>query len=565
MHTAAHEKRIAYPGLKTLVEGTKAMKITTALKSWLQEKAGLKADAADADVKAAASTALVDGKLDAKTFGELQADPDAEKAAGFEAKLDAVLGRMSAIETKMAGGTGTETPPASGEKPAGEKGGEAAGTKKASAFEKMFAGSSGDGSGEEVVTVRVKGAHESYATERKSAYFPERMNNGRKHPLAGQRIFEGGKEQKRFIDHPSDLDQAVAGAYVKFAIHSETGGRGIPQVLKMTQHDMDLMQWALHNAKWGGVIHGIGTETEGAQGVKNEKLTPSQQKAILDDSTSGGLEIAPIAFDDQIIFTPLLNGEFFPRVNVVPITRGRRIESASMGNVTLSSGGADGTDIPLFNTAAFIAAFDTSIFVCNGAIEIGMDFLSDSPIDVASTVTGQYGQVLLTWLDEQIAVGDGTTEPEGILVGSGTTSVAGGSAAPTVGVYESFLFSVPKRYKQGYPADRIMFGANETTYQRARAIAVSGTDARRIFGMTHEDYMLFGHPYGICEAIANTKAFFCNMARFRMYRRLGLTVKVTTEGKTLVRANQMLITARARYGGQLEDGAAAGVSTTMQA
>ncbi|WP_196300513.1 hypothetical protein, partial [Streptococcus pneumoniae] len=83
------------------------------------------------------------------------------------------------------------------------------------------------------------------------------------------------------------------------------------------------------------------------------------------------LEIAPIAFDDQIILTPLLNGEFFPRFNTVPITRGRRIESASMGNVTLSSGGADGTDIPLFATAAFIAAFDTTIFVVNGSIEIG--------------------------------------------------------------------------------------------------------------------------------------------------------------------------------------------------
>lgn len=533
------------------------MKITIKLKEWLAANAGLKADATDAEAKACAATAIIEGKLDADKIKELTADPDAQKGATLESKLDAFL-------EAAAKGMGATTPPAAGAgapAPAGEK-------KHVSRFEKLFAGSSGDESAEPAVTVRVKGAHESYGTERKSLTFPERLNSGRKHPMAGQRIFEGGTGKgasMRYIDAPSPLDQAVAGAYVKFAIHSETGGRGIPQALKMTDHDKDLIQWALKNAEWGGVIHGDCTTVEGSTGIKGAKLTDWQQKAILDDSTSGGLEIAPIAFDDQIILTPLLNGEFFPRVNTVPITRGRRIESASMGNVTLSSGGADGTDIPLFATASFIAAFDTTIFVVNGSIEIGLDFLSDSPIDVASQVTGQYGQVLLTWLDEQICIGDGTTEPQGITVASGTASIAGGSAAPTVGVYENFLFGVAKKYKQGFPTDKIVFGGNEQTYQRARAIAVSGTDARRLFGMTHEDYMLFGHPYAINESIPNTKAFFANLGRYRMYRRMGLTLKVTTEGKTLTRLNQMLLTARARYGGQLETGSAAAVSTTMQA
>ena len=46
-----------------------------------------------------------------------------------------------------------------------------------------------------------------------------------------------------------------------------------------------------------------------------------------------------------------------------------------------------------------------------------------------------------------------------------------------------------------------------------------------------------------------------------MYRRLGLGIKVTTEGRALVERNLMLITARARYGGQIEDGAAVSVTT----
>jgi hypothetical protein len=106
---------------------------------------------------------------------------------------------------------------------------------------------------------------------------------------------------------------------------------------------------------------GQGSEDDGAISVKNRKLAPHEIKALIDDATSGGIEIPPIAFDDMIIQIPILNGEFYPRVNTVNITRGRRIEGGSIGNVTLSSGGVDATAIPLFNTANFVSAFDTTI------------------------------------------------------------------------------------------------------------------------------------------------------------------------------------------------------------
>ena len=47
-------------------------------------------------------------------------------------------------------------------------------------------------------------------------------------------------------------------------------------------------------------------------------------KTLIDDATSGGLEAAPIVFDDMVIQTPLLNGELFPLVTTVPLDRGRR-------------------------------------------------------------------------------------------------------------------------------------------------------------------------------------------------------------------------------------------------
>ena len=534
-------------------------KLTTAVKAWIVDNAGCKQDASDEDFRKAGLKSLLEGNLTDTKYAELTVDEDEKAAAAIETKLDQTLAALEKFQKA------DEHRAQASEKPAGTKG-------NPSPIEKAFAaaGGSEQGNSDPHAGTRVKGAWEQYSDAKGDRFYPTKTLRDGPHPLAGRPVRDGDQENGRAIQSPSQRDKACVGAYLKFCVQ---GTKNLPPQFQMTDHDRDLFNYAIRNMEWAGVLKSGGTGDDKAPNsialtgrkLRGEGHPINEQKALIDDSTSGGLEAAPIVFDDMVITTPLLYGEFFPSVTVVPITRGRRVEGVSVSNITLQSGGADNTNMTLFTTTAFVTAFDTTIFGCDGAIEMGLDFLSDSPVDFTSLITEQYGRRLLQWLDEQITIGDGTTEPEGITVASGTVSVAGGSAAPTVGVYESFFFGVAKKYKQGYPSDRIMFGANETTYQRARAIAVGASDARRIFGMTHGDYMLMGHKYGINEGIANTKAFFANMARYRMYRRLGMTIKATTEGQTLVRKNLMMISCRSRWGGHLELAAAAAVSTTMQA
>ena len=173
-------------------------------------------------------------------------------------------------------------------------------------------------------------------------------------------------------------------------------------------------------------------------------------------------------------------------------------------------------------------------------------------------------------LDTQIVLGDGTTEPEGIFNQTGIVTVAFGSVAPTVGGYEQLLFGVTKQQKKGYDPSRIAFVSNETSYRRMKAIPVSGSDERRVFGegfmgtSGYETYSLMGHPYKIVAAMANTQIAFANFARYRLYRRLGQQMRMSTEGATNIRSNVLLLMTRSRWGGQLEEGASAAVTTTAQ-
>ncbi len=581
------------------------MKITPQLKAWLVENADASKSDLDEDLGTLAMVCLAkttdaSNYLSPAKFAELSVDEKVKVANEFSGKLDTiadgqaeVVKAISGLAAAISGKTEPEAAVATTEEPSDTakliaeliakqtQGAETRftrdgdgttktdatpdGDKEPSFLEKMLAQAGGDGAALEAAAkggeVRVKGAHEQYADTKSAAVYPDERRLKCAHEFAGQRVFEQGfGGPVRYLDLPSDLDKACAGVWAKRELlRSDRSGqlRGT-----MTDHDKQLLLYMAHEKNFGG---NITLQSDYECEVINRRLTQFEIKTLLDDATSGGLEIAPIVFDDQIILTPLLFGELFPKVSVTNLPRGRRVEGASMLNMTLASGGADDSDIPLFSTTSLVSAFDTNMHAAVGAIEIGLDFLSDTPINIGSIVTTQYGQVLQAWLDEQIAIGDGSTEPEGIMNASGTSSVSFGSVAATVGVYEQLFFGIAKAFKGNTEKGRIAFCGTEVSYRRARAIPVGTADARRVFGPDIGDYMFMLHPFALNEAMANTQQFYANLAHYRMYRRLGMTIKTETGGKDLSRRNKMLITARSRWGGQLELGGYAAVTTTAEA
>jgi HK97 family phage major capsid protein len=531
------------------------MDLTPQVKAWLVENCDVAVDASDEEFKAAAIAALNDGTLSVNNLAELSKSVDVEEIVApveeqksadeglvnafgeITKSLQSLNDRMQSMETVAEEKEAVVEPVKAVEAPVSDG-------------QKMFA----DASPEQV---RVKGAWEQYSTTKSAA-----LNTSKSFAPNTPAEFGG-----RSLDHSSQLDKAINGAYFKWCV-SNSGGQ-IPRGLRMNDHDKELMEYALRNVAWTGMIGGTGTES-GASKVDGRKLTDIERKGILDDGTSGGLEAAPVVFDDAVILTPVLHGELFPLVNTIPISRGRRIEGFALGNPTFTSGTAEGTEIGLFDTSAYISAFDTTIFNAVGAMEIGLDFEEDSPVNIGALVASRYGEKAMEWLDEQIVKGDGTTEPQGLLAASGTTTVSSTNAAtgpPVVDDYEGLLFGVAKEFRQAADSARSVFISNDTSYRRARAITNTSSDVRRAFGMetnAHGDYHILGHGYKIQNNVDNRDMVFANLRYYRMYRRLGLNVRVETGGKELARANQKLVVVRMRWGGQLELGGACAKITDGQ-
>jgi len=549
--------------------------ITKRLKSWAVANLGVDQEATDDDFKKSIGTALVEGELTTEKYAELIKDPSADEADEFTKRFDRLATGIENIVTLLKEDeeketktetketeteikeTKTETKETETRTEQKETETSVSETEKPTRMAKMIGelGGLSEMTEEKTVDIRVKEAVEQYDSTRKSMTYPNTTKSGTPHPLAGQRVQDFG----RSIDEPSQCDKALAGAWAKFQILSATpslAGNTQRAWEKLSDHEKSLLGYLAEKSDW---------DDSKDNKMNTRKGYPGGIKALVDDGgASGALEAAPIVFDDQVITTPLLYGELYPLVTTKPLDRGRRVEGVETGTVTAQWGGVDDTSIDLFDTTSYISAFDTTIYRWEGSIRIGLDFLSDTPIDFGQHVTSQYGERLLEDLDDVIAVGNGTTQPEGIVNKSGVSLVAWGGAT-SIGNYESLRFGVAKAEHRPNVKNTAVFCGTETSYQRARALPVGASDARRLFGMDYDTYALMERAYKINESMNDTDVFYAILARYRMYRRKGLTIRTSTEGDTLIRRNEMLIVAMARYGGQLERAACAALTVTAPA
>lgn len=533
------------------------MNLTATLKGWLTANCGIAETASDEEFKNAAAEAWKTDKLSGTKMAELTeesapgADPDdviGKAVTKAMEPLFAQLGQQqkAALESPLAA--------------QGESFAEPPRTLAESKAAKLF--------GKSDPQVRVKSPIERYSSTKGALCFPADCKHAH---LRGQPAMYGEIP----LESTSQADKAVIGAFAKWMVNQPanngTGGR-VPPGFKMTEHDWQLMQYAVHELPWTGILKTRGEMSgtdEGGIEINGRKLAEFETKVLLDDSTSGGVEAVPLVFDAAIITTPVLFGELFPLVNVVPIARGRRIQGSSISNVTWTSGTAEGTAITPFSTASMIAAFSNTVYPAVAAVEIGNDFQEDSPISIASIIVEKAGEKASEWLDNQIANGDGTTEPQGIFNASGTVDIgnpAGGAgAAAQITDYENLYFGVTKPYRPPSDRDRTVFIGNDTTYKRARAIYVGAADARRVFGMDHQAYSLLNVPYKVQNDIGNASCACANLRYYRLYRRLGMNVRTETGGSTLALANKTLIVLRMRWAGKIELGGAVAFSDNWQA
>jgi HK97 family phage major capsid protein len=454
------------------------LKITAALRSWLQDNCGLAAGASDDAIRKAAGEALASGKMDGKKLAEL-------------AKADDPGGAPTPFGVFGGGGQGTRA-------------GRYSTTKK--------------------VGLHVKTG--------KPVHDP---------------IF------RRDAEEASELEKAKTGVFLRaLALRSNA-----PVPLRpLSADERRMWDQMVNEDAWTGAQDGSD---------ESKVYAPGQMKAdLLSDTTSGGVYLNPLWYDYNIVTFPLLFGELAPFVDIVDMPRSATVNSASVGNPSVTWGQTDAESLTVLDATALVGQLNSTVQNVMVAIKVSIDLLNDvEPANLGDYLVANIGQRMQQELDRVIATGNGSTEPQGIAGSSGLNLVNSDNnvnGPATIGDYEALYFSIAKQYRasQFNPA----YVANDVSYRRARAIPVGPGDERRVFGMTHGDYSLLDMPYRIVNAvnpgattpaIANNKIAFGALRKYRLYRRLGFFTRWTWEGQTLGLNNEALLIVRGRFAGRVMD------------
>ncbi|HVW37838.1 MAG TPA: phage major capsid protein [Pirellulales bacterium] len=365
------------------------------------------------------------------------------------------------------------------------------------------------------------------------------------HAKTGQPVLRGGLP----VEMPSEREHALIGAYFR-----QLALRNRIDVRPLSEHERDLLKELHNDHLWCGDVggqHYTGAPLSEALGCKGTDF--------LDDATSGGASLVPYFFDTDIVTFPLLSGELFPLVDLRELGVSNQVKTGSLANPTASwsSNEGSGASIPLQTTDGIVAGISSSVFNIVMAITVGRDFLSDSPANVGAEISTLMGRRLTHELDHVIASGDGVTQPQGLSNASGVNSVVAknGTTGPfVVSDVENMIASLPKQYRQKNDPS-VCWVANDACWFKIRGISVSGTDQRRIFGYDYEQYTLADRPFRISNDLPGNDLFFGKLNLYRMWRRQGLQIEMSNEGRSLRLANEVLITARGRYAGRFTDGA----------
>jgi HK97 family phage major capsid protein len=352
-----------------------------------------------------------------------------------------------------------------------------------------------------------------------------------KHSKTGQ-VLRDRKGEELLL--PSERELAIMGAIWKqMAVKA-----GLCQG-SLSEHEKELLADSFRDT-WVGQHDG-----------KERFLSGAQAKTIFSESSTGGIFVNPSWFDSAVITPSLLNQEVLPYVNRVEMPRGDNIETARIDHPTVTWAENEQTPMTEFDPTDLINQITASVHAVSCVVIVGRDMLSDAAVDLGRILAGLISERMGEELDRVICNGNGTTEPLGLFSGGSTVvpSTNGSSGSFAIGDVENMMKTLGKQYRAN-KGPSLRWLSNDTSYWRLRGLPVGAGDARRLFGQDWENYMLAGRPYSIQNDIHNTRLFFGDLAKYRLYSRNSFEQRWVDGGKTLALANEAMLLIRGRFGGR---------------
>jgi HK97 family phage major capsid protein len=183
-----------------------------------------------------------------------------------------------------------------------------------------------------------------------------------------------------------------------------------------------------------------------------------------------------------------------------------------------------------------------------GSLTVSRDLIEDAAFDLVDYLMEMFVDAAATSEAHQFAVGDGTSEAEGIITAaqhSQITAVSSGGSLATNNIMD-LVFSLPAQYRTG-----AAFVMSSTVLKAVAELKESTTNAY-IFPKLLDERILVGHPVYCNDFFPDTTSgnypiVFGDFSGYVIADRIEASIQITRE--RVIKQNQVEVIFRKRMGG----------------
>ena len=268
------------------------------------------------------------------------------------------------------------------------------------------------------------------------------------------------------------------------------------------------------------------------------------RKALSEGSDGAGGYLVPTEYRRELLKRVPEISELFTHVRKVPVITDSGEYPRLDSDVSITWGRSENADLtetdPSFNQLTFTVQ-NMSAITC-----MSRELASDSNPGIVETITDLFAEAVANERDKVIAIGDGSTQPEGIYSASGLSSVAVGGSLSYDKLVE-IKYTLGRKYQR---TARWIF--NSVNAQRIAKLRDDNDellmpDALR----AGETPLILGKPFSVQDDLPDSVILFGALGRYLWFDRQRMVIESTTTGGDTFKKHQVAIKVIERCDGKL--------------
>lgn len=291
--------------------------------------------------------------------------------------------------------------------------------------------------------------------------------------------------------------------------------------------------------------------------TKKLPLSPIMVKALSEGTTTAGGYLVRDDYRAELVMRIPELSELYQYVRQLPVGSDAGTMPSLATDVTITWGRSENAAIT--ETDAVFGQVTWTITNMSAITFLSRELVSDANPRIVDIVTQLFQEAIAAERDKKIAIGTGSSQPEGLFSASGISAISGCSGELTYNKLVALKFGLARKYHAGS-----RWVMNETCLQWVHQL--HDTNDRPILtdALINGDVpRILGYPFSTQKDIGSGQILFGNLSKYIWFDRETMEIETTTEGGDTFSKHQLGIKVVERCDGRVALGEALKKSGTF--